>query len=417
MAIALNPIACRPRSTSLPSVPPAPVGPHFRPQGLAALLRRSFHGEDLRGYAQQLIAAARTSDDAYLLLELSLALQLSFQRDAGLAVLEQAILAQQSYQLQRCGHSGAPRLLVIKTLGDLMANTPIECILERQPVDIDVVYVTGATTLPELLPEHDLIFVAIAEAGKHIEILLELSRRLSAWPRPVLNRPEHIPQLARHEASRLLGGIQGLHMPVVSSLRDVEVRALTEASVHPLSWVIRPQGTHAGQGFARIASAAELEDYLAQHVATHYFVAPFVEYASGDGLYRKYRIVMIDGKAYPCHMGISEHWMVHYPYPEMKADPDRRSEEARFMQDFDRGFGRRHGAAMQALQQRLGLDYLGFDCAETPDGDLLIFEVANALVIHAMDLPDIFPYKAPQMHRVFSAFTAMLHRHVPPHTA
>jgi hypothetical protein len=36
------------------------------------------------------------------------------------------------------------------------------------------------------------------------------------------------------------------------------------------------------------------------------------------------------------------------------------------------------------------------------------------LVIHAMDDPGIFPYKAAQMQKVFGAFADMLHRHAAP---
>ncbi len=36
--------------------------------------------------------------------------------------------------------------------------------------------------------------------------------------------------------------------------------------------------------------------------------------------------------------------------------------------------------------------------------------MANALVIHAMDDPVMFPYKAAQMRKVFDAFSGMLRR-------
>jgi hypothetical protein len=36
--------------------------------------------------------------------------------------------------------------------------------------------------------------------------------------------------------------------------------------------------------------------------------------------------------------------------------------------------------------------------------------VARLTIVHDMDPPDIFPYKAPQMQRVFGAFAAMLDR-------
>lgn len=80
------------------------------------------------------------------------------------------------------------------------------------------------------------------------------------------------------------------------------------------------------------------------------------------------------------------------------------------MARFDDDFAVRHGEALAEVNVRFGLDYVGFDCAETRDGELLIFEVANALVVHAMDDRSLFPYKAAQMQKVFGAFRDMLHR-------
>ena len=49
--------------------------------------------------------------------------------------------------------------------------------------------------------------------------------------------------------------------------------------------------------------------------------------------------------------------------------------------------------------------------AETRDGRLLVFEADTAAIIHLMDPPDLFPYKPPQMRKVFAAFEAMLRQH------
>jgi hypothetical protein len=65
---------------------------------------------------------------------------------------------------------------------------------------------------------------------------------------------------------------------------------------------------------------------------------------------------------------------------------------------------------LDALAKRVGLDYFGIDCGETPEGELLIFEADVAMIVHAMDPPDLFPYKGPQMRKVFEAFRAMLER-------
>ena len=84
------------------------------------------------------------------------------------------------------------------------------------------------------------------------------------------------------------------------------------------------------------------------------------------------------------------------------------------MQTFDIGFARRHAIALNGIAKRIGLDYFTVDCAETNNGSLLIFEADNTAIVHDMDPPEIFPYKAPQMQRVFDAFADMLE---PPRSA
>ncbi|NCN23651.1 MAG: RimK family alpha-L-glutamate ligase, partial [Gallionella sp.] len=41
-------------------------------------------------------------------------------------------------------------------------------------------------------------------------------------------------------------------------------------------------------------------------------------------------------------------------------------------------------------------------------GKLLIFEVDSCMIVHAIDPVEVFPYKQPQMRKLFDAFTAML---------
>ena len=77
------------------------------------------------------------------------------------------------------------------------------------------------------------------------------------------------------------------------------------------------------------------------------------------------------------------------------------------MERFD-AFAQRHRAALQAVYQRTQLDYLFIDCAQSPDGELLVFEVDNIMIVHDMDPDDIYPYKKPIMEKVFSGFQTML---------
>ena len=175
--------------------------------------------------------------------------------------------------------------------------------------------------------------------------------------------------------------------------------------------IARPRGTHAGVGLAKLDDAAALAAYLAEREEQDFFVARFVDYVSPDGLYRKYRLAMVDGKPYACHMAIADRWDIWYLNAYMAFSEEKRAEEAVFMLDFDHAFAARHKAALDEMSRRVGLDYFIVDCAENQNGELLVFEADNTAVVHNMDSPVVFPYKPPQMRKIFAAFTAMLSRH------
>ncbi len=175
----------------------------------------------------------------------------------------------------------------------------------------------------------------------------------------------------------------------------------------------RPIGSlHAGQGLDKLCETRRRRCWsiCGRGPEPEFYVARFVDYRGADGLFRKYRIVLIDGRPYACHMGVSAHWMIHYLNAGMRESAAKRAEEARFMAEFDRDFARRHARAFEALAKRVGLEYFGIDCGETPEGELLIFEADVAMIVHDMDPVDLFPYKQPQMRKVFDAFRAMLEK-------
>lgn len=398
-----------------PEAPPPSPPDVYRPLGLAALLREAAAGTDLTPFGEQLIAWAQSHDDPAALLELALVLELKYQRDSALAVQQLALQGSRHYVLPTGASPGAPRLLVLKAPGDLMANTPFECLLDGADLHVEVLYVDDALPLPDVLPAHDVLLIAACASDANVARLARMAGLATASRRPVLNRPERIGVTTRDAAYALLGHAPGIRMADtrrVSRARLLEAAAgrieLTDGLDGDWPLIVRPVGAHAGQGLARIGAAHELAAYLEVSTGDEFYLAPFVEYRSDDGLYRKYRIVLIDGVPHACHMGLSTHWIVHYPYAEMAGHPDRRDEEARCFAHFDTDFAVRHRDAFAAVVALTGLDYIGFDCAETRDGKLLIFEVATAMVVHDIDDPTLYPYKQPQMRRVFAAFRALL---------
>jgi glutathione synthase/RimK-type ligase-like ATP-grasp enzyme len=391
--------------------------------GAATLMRCAFYHDDLRPIGEMLLARAQGNpDDANAWLDACFVLQLLGQREAGLDVQRHALATRSLYALPAPARTPTLNLLVLMGPGDFMANTPIEFLLQTTDIAAQVQYVTPELPFPEQVPDHDVLFVAIAQSDANVVLLRDVTQMLADWPRPVINRPERIAHLSRDGAHAKLAGTTGTVMPrTVRVARGtaeqlaqgaLDVQGLLPGEAFPL--IVRPLDSHAGTDLLKVDDAAALRVYLAAQPSSEFYLAPFVDYSGPDGQFRKYRIVLIDGKPFICHLAISSHWMVHYLNAGMDDSAAKRAEEAAGMAGFDDGFAQRHAAALAEIDARIGLPYLGIDCAETRDGRLLIFEVDNAMVVHAMDDPGKYPYKGPAMDKVFRAFEAMLHRAAQP---
>lgn len=379
---------------------------------LVRLFRLVQSGADLNALVQQ---AVSQPEDANLMMSLSMIFSLTGQRDAALELQSKALQRCQLYHVP-ASRPATMRLLVLMRTGDMMDNTPIDFLLEHSSIAMDWLYVSAHQPLPAQLPPHDALFIAIGESTANRPLLDRLSLLVAHWPQPVINAPHAIIKLARHQLYTELAGIPGLVIPATRLAERATVFNLAQQRLAPAAvwsdgcypFIIRPLDAHAGHGLARIDTASALQAYLADQQDSHFYLANYINYRSADGLFRKYRLALCQGRPYACHMAISDHWLLHFKNANMEQDADKRAEEARFMCDFEQQFAARHAAALLTLAERIGLDYVIIDCAETPQGKLLIFELDNRGFVHAIDAPELFPYKAPVMQHLFDAFHTML---------
>jgi hypothetical protein len=106
--------------------------------------------------------------------------------------------------------------------------------------------------------------------------------------------------------------------------------------------------------------------------------------------------------------------MIHYLNADMAEFAWMREEEARFLADLSSVFAGRAGATLTAIAARCGLDYCGMDCAITPDGDVLVFEIDAAMLVHLWDPIDVYPYKHQYVPRIFRAVERLVADRIKP---
>jgi hypothetical protein len=387
--------------------------------GFARLTTMAFGGTDLRPLRDQLISkVAAGTAGAGEGLDLSLIAQLLGDKPTGMAIQAEVLAFHQLFRSPCSSEKPSLRVLALAAAMDMGGNTPIEFLLENSGIELLTLYVVAGIELPAPPPDHDVAIVIASDSDQCRDALRKIEVAASRWPRPLLNPPHLVGNLDRDKLHRLLSGIEGLDIPVTAAATRAQLQELARpnagladiAADFEFPIIVRPLGSHAGVGLARIDDRAAIGRYLAGRPEPEFFVSRFVDNAGSDGLFRKYRIVIVDGRPYACHMAIADRWDIWYLNAGMAFSESKRREEEDFMRTFDSAFAARHQRALAAMIERISLDYFTVDCAENKRGELLIFEADNTAVVHNMDSPELFPYKAPQMRKVFEAFAAMLYR-------
>jgi len=227
--------------------------------------------------------------------------------------------------------------------------------------------------------------------------------------KPVINAPGKIQRTTRDAVADLLPGIPACRVPRIVRLKagtDVSARALAALLPFAFPALARPTGTHGGDAFEKIESLDELARFLAQRPNADHYVIEYVDYASSDGHFRKYRFMFVGEEILPYHLAIGNDWKVHHVLTDMAEQPWMRQEEAAFLAHPAAIFKPSHYQALRVVRERFGLDYFGIDCGLDPGGNLVVFEVNASMLVHDDNVE--FPYKDRFVRVIKTAFEAML---------
>ena len=308
--------------------------------------------------------------------------------DAGAArQLDRAYARQSLFRQPVAGAAFTTLVLVTRETG----NLPYKALLPPTRFDYAVWYMEHAG-LDQVagLPPHAVVLNAIGDPDAATRSAAAVDAFLQHCRRPVINRPERVRLTARDRLGETLAGLGGVIVPTTLRVSAAEIAAgrlpaiLLDRGV-PLPVLLRPAGSHGGEGLILAQDAASLPRSHPADGADRY-VTQFHDYRSADGFFRKYRMIFVDRRPWPYHLAISRQWMVHHQSAEMADDPDRILEELHFLGDPADAIGSQALAAVAAIGERLDLDYGGVDFALTADGEVLVFE-ANATMLTHLEAP------------------------------
>ena len=256
--------------------------------GLAKLMRMSVAGDDLAQLGNQLVIRAGAEEgvvDANAFMDLSTILILRGERKLAMDMQAQALGLQQIYTPPTAAGPSSIRVLALMGPGDLMANTPLELIMEQMDVELNMFYVSPQLPLPPSLPDHDVLFVSIGESEENLPLLKTIGNAIESWPRPVLNMPDRIALLARDSVYAILKSAPGVDIPETirvnrKTLEQIGRNELTVTTVlsdgnFPL--IIRPIDSHAGNDLAKLDNTAAIAPYLSTLSEETFYISRFVD--------------------------------------------------------------------------------------------------------------------------------------------
>jgi hypothetical protein len=299
---------------------------------------------------------------------------------------------------------GVPLLILVSTRG---GNIPTNMWIDDRQFAVTAIY-TEYHDPSAVLPPHTLVLNAIGDADLCDVALARAAQIAARSTAPVINAPARVRLTGRAENAQRLAAISGVIAPMT---RAMSPAALTSAGDLSFPLLLRRPGFHTGQHFARIENRDALAPAIAALGGNELLVIQYLDARGPDGMARKYRVMFVDGIAYPLHLAISADWKVHYFTADMSRNPAHRDEERRFLEDMPAVLGPRAMAALAQINMTLGLDYAGIDFALASDGTLLLFEANATMSVFPPSADPMWDYRREAINRVLRSATQMLLRH------
>jgi glutathione synthase/RimK-type ligase-like ATP-grasp enzyme len=253
------------------------------------------------------------------------------------------------------------------------------------------------------LPAHHAVFNTITDADRNAPALERARKIVAGSSVPVVNDPDAVLATARTSLAERLRDLPDVVVPATRAFSR-------NGAVPDVGWpmLLRAPGFHSGQHFVRVERPEELAPALAQLPGDEVLAIEALPAQSADGLFRKYRMMIVDDELYPMHAAISNEWKVHFFSAGMTLHPERRAEDAAFLAAPESVLGPTALRALDAIRVRLQLDYGGIDFGLDERGRILVFEANATMTLPAPPSGALWDYRRAPVARILEATRNML---------
>lgn len=270
---------------------------------------------------------------------------------------------------------------------------------------------TNPASIVEAAQQADIVLNCIADPDVHSVTLRTAAAACRQITIPIMNRPARILRHTRDAVAAALVGIDGLVVPNT-------IRTRTPPKHVTLPVITRRCGTQTGQSMELIADVDALKSYFSKQGGESYLI-PFVDFRSGDGFYRKYRVRIVGTDMTHNHLFLGEHWRVHGRSARAlaKDHPWMDEEENKFL-------GGNHPASnatvhrvLLDIHKRVGTQFYGIDYSVLPDGQVLFFEANAAMRSIYPEWRESHPRTKKITNTLARSFHKLLHQQHKSHVA
>ncbi len=255
-------------------------------------------------------------------------------------------------------------------------STNLSNFLENDLFDrYNVVFDLKAT---QILPQQKIhaVFNQISDADTHKNVLKKADSfyKTVSGHVPFFNPPSLVMKTTRDNIYRSLQGVDKVYVPKTVRIKPKspsDIYNSIEKENFEFPVIFRQAGEHGGISTIKVDDKTE-QFYSFPLDGRDYYLTQFVETAQ-DGIYAKYRLVVVDGEVFLRHAIFGNQWMVHAgsQLDEKERNRYKNPVSERFIKEIKPLIQ----PAIDEIHHRLGLDYFGIDCHIDNNMNLLVYEI------------------------------------------